>query len=234
MRLLEIIRAWWFLACCPAVLLAAGCQSTPEWMNYGPFAATDRTTYTTPAMRTDAIRDFAAQADGTDSQAQRDLTDQLARQIQIEQDPLVRKAIVDTLAEFRTQLAQQVLTAGLNDVEPMVRMACCRALGRQAEVSSVSALAQALHSDEDLDVRLEAAEALGQIRAPEAVVALRVALDDADPALQYAGVQSLKSITGRDLGGDVQAWRQLAAGEEPIPIETAPSVADRIRNLSPF
>ena len=87
-------------------------------------------------------------------------------------------------------------------------------------------------ADKDVDVRLAAADALGKIKSPEAVKALAVALDDRDPALQYAGVQSLKTITGRDLGPDVQAWKQVAAGENP-PMAT-PTVAERLKKASPF
>ncbi len=214
-----------------------------------PFPERERTTYRTPAMRVDAIREFGMRSTGVDSPEQRQITDQLARQMQIEPDPLVRQAVVSAIAEFRTPMAQQVLEAGLNDENEAVRIACCRELGRRAVAgvsdpghnngvsdpgyNSVAPLANALRADKDLDVRLAAAEALGKIKSPEAIQALIVALDDRDPALQYVGVQSMKSITGKDYGPDVQAWRTVAAGGTPPP-ENAPSVAERLRNVSPF
>lgn len=210
----------------------AGCQSLP-WPNMWPFPEREQTSYLTPAMRVDAVRQFAAQADGTDSPEQRKWTDQLGRQIQIEPDPLVRKTIVEVIAEFQTPLAQQVLEAGLNDADATVRIACCQSLGQRGEERSVDALAQALRSDRQVDVRLAAAEALGSIESPQSVQALIVALDDRDPALQYVGVESMKSLTGVDYGGDVQAWRQLAAGENPPPPK-APSIAERLRKMSPL
>ena len=76
----------------------------------------------------------------------------------------------------------------------------------------------------DADVKLAAAQALGKINSPESIQALAVALDDRDPAMQYVGVQSLKSITGKDYGPDVQAWRQVAAGGTP---PSASSAVDR-------
>jgi HEAT repeat protein len=115
----------------------------------------------------------------------------------------------------------------------MVRVACCKALGRRGENVSVESLATALRSDEDIDVRLAATEALGQIKSRESIQALAVALDDRDPAMQYVGVESMKSITGQDYGPDVQTWRQVAAGQSPPPI-TPPSVAERVRRMSPF
>ena len=144
-----------------SVLLAScGCNSFLGYRGW-PFPERDRTTFLTPAMRIDTIKQFARQANGTDSEDQRKLTDQLARQIQIESDPLVRKAIIDAAAEFRTPLAQQIVLAGLNDGSADVRRACCRALGNRAEPLSVANLATTLRDDEDTDVRVAAAEALG-------------------------------------------------------------------------
>ena len=92
-----------------------------------------------------------------------------------------------------------------------------------------------LKDSESIDARLAAAAALGNIKTPEAVRALAAALDDRDPALQFVGVNSMKSITGRDFGGSVQAWKQFAAGEtqDLVPQQKA-SVADRLRELTPF
>jgi hypothetical protein len=199
---------------------------------FWPFPERKLTTYHTPAMRVDAVKEFSTRSTGVDSPEQRQITDQLARQIQVEPDPLVRQAVVSSIAEFRTPISQQVLEAGLNDESAAVRQTCCRVLGRRAEAGSVKCLANALNSDKDVDVRLAAAEALGKIKSPEAIKALSVALDDRDPALQYAGVQSLKAITGRDYGPDVQAWRQVAAGQTPPPY--TPSVAERLRRVTPF
>jgi HEAT repeat protein len=184
-------------------------------------------------MRVDAVRQFAMRSTGVDSPEQREITDQLARQIQVEPDPLVREAVVATIAEFRTPMAQQVLEAGLADQNENVRVACCQALGRRGESVSVATLANVLRTEQDIDVRLAAAEALGKIKSPEAIQALVVALDDRDPALQYVGVQAMKSITGQDYGPDVQAWRTVATGGSP-PSPQTPSLAERLRSAAPF
>jgi hypothetical protein len=212
--------------------IAVGCQSL-SWPQMWPFPERERTTYHTPAMRVEAIEQFAMRSTGVDTPEQREITDQLARQMQVEPDPLVREALVKAIAEFRTPQAQQVLEAGLADENKAVRIACCKALGHRAEAISVERLANALRTDEDIDVRLAAAEALGQTKTPESIQALTVALDDRDPALQYVGVQSMKSITGHDYGPDVATWRQVAAGGQPPPAQT-PSVAERWRRISPF
>jgi len=67
------------------------------------------------------------------------------------------------------------------------------------------------------------------------MAALVVALDARDPALQYVGVQSLKTITGLEYGGDVAKWRQVATGGTPTPsAPKPPSIAERIRDAAPF
>jgi hypothetical protein len=214
------------------LVASVGCQSI-SWPTYWPFPERDRTTYHVPTMRIEAVTQFAARSTHLDSPEQREITDQLARQMQIEPDPLVREAVINAIAEFRTPMAQQVLEAGLHDENRAVRVASCQSLGRRGEAASVTALAAALREDEDIDVRLAAAESLGSIQTPESIQALAVALDDSDPAMQYVGVQSMKSLTGKDYGGDVKAWRQVVAGETP-PAPEPPSLAERIRSVSPF
>jgi HEAT repeat protein len=216
--------------CC--LLASSGCHSFFGYRGW-PFPEVENTTFVTPKMRKDTVRQFAARADGTDTPDQRAQTDQLARQIQIEPDPLVREEIVRAIGEYRTPLAAQVLEAGLNDENPLVRVACCQSFGKRADEHSVPLLANTLRTDKQIDVRLAAAEALGKIKSPSSVSALAVALDDHDPAMQFAGMQSMKAVTGKDYGGDVQAWRQVAAGGTPAP-PAAPSIASRIKGYSPF
>jgi HEAT repeat protein len=224
-----------FAAC---ALALGGCRSLslPE---FWPFPERERTTFITPAMRASAVAEFGARSTGVDSPEQREITDQLARQIQVEPDPLVRQAVIRAIAEYKTPMAQMVLEAGLADQDEMVRVACCEEIAERAvdsdinaQHSSVASLAKTLREDQDEDVRLAAAQALGRMKSPEAIQALTVALDDRDPAMQYVGVQSMKSITGKDYGPNVQTWRQVAAGQTPP--EEVPSIADRLRKVSPF
>lgn len=200
---------------------------------FWPFPERERTTYNTPAMRAEAISEFGMRSTGVDTPDQREITDQLARQLQVEPDPLVRQAVIRAIAEFRTPMAQQVLEAGLSDQDEMVRAKCCQALGERADAASVPSLAKALREDADHNVRIAAASALGKIKTPEAMQAVSIALEDRDPAMQYVGVQSMKSITGKNYGNDVQAWRMVAAGKTPETPET-PSIAERLRQVSPF
>lgn len=215
-----------------ALVMSSGCSATRPWWLFPD--KPDRTSYRTASMRMDAVREIAQQGTGLDDPEQRELTDQLARQIQIEPDPLVREAIVDAMAEFGTPMSSQVLEAALSDTDPQVRRKCCVALGKRGDAASVELLAQVVSTEPEHEVRIAAVDALGKIKSPESIKALSVALEDSDPAMQYAGVRSLQSVTGRDYGGDVSAWLDYARGGEELAPERETSVAERIKSLSPF
>jgi HEAT repeat protein len=215
-----------------AALTATGCQSM-AWPAMWPFPDRERTTHEGPRQRIEAIEQLVDQSDGTDSPKQREIVEQLARQIQKEPDPLVRATIIQTLVAYRVPLAQQVMEAGLSDGDAVVRLACCRALGKRAEAASIPRLGQVLRNDKNQDVRMAAAEALGQIKTTESLQALVAAVDDRDPAMQYVGIQAMKSVSGKDYGGDIAAWKQVASGGSP-PLPPGPSIAERIRSVSPY
>lgn len=199
------------------------------------FADHEKSTFRTADMRMDALRDFAAQSTGVDTPEQQELTNQLARQIQVEPDPLVREAIIDSIAAFRTPLAAQVLEAGLKDDDRGVRKHCCDAFGKRGDVAGVPVLAKAIKTEQDFDVRMAAVHALGAINSPDAVTALVTALEDRDPAMQFAGVQAMKKVSGKNYGDHVDLWLQYAKGGTPeVPTADEVSVAQRLRSLRPF
>jgi len=206
-----------------------------------PFMSEQQTSIITPSMRESTIREMGARAEQADSTEQQRITDQLAQQIRTEPDPLVRLAIQETVAEIDTTLAEMILLAGLNDTDRDVRMVCCRKLGQRAAKSdnmanhhsSITELKRVLEQDQDIDVRFAAVHALGKIPSTESVQALSGALHDHDPAMQYAGVQALKRVSGQDYGNDVESWRQYADGENPQ-IRPASSIAQRMKEMMPF
>lgn len=205
-----------------ALVMAVGCATMP-WQDV------ERTSIITPSMRIAAIREIGARAADMDADEQLQSTDQLATQIQTEPDPLVRRAIQETMGQLTTPLSRDVLIAGLQDDDLDVRLTCCRGLSLRDDPSVITALRSVLENDEELDAKLAAIDALGQIKSPQSVAALAKAVNDRDPALQYAGVEALKSVSGKDLGNDVVAWRQYAASEQP-----EISLAERPRSWSPF
>lgn len=184
---------------------AAGCQM---W----PFGAKERTSVITPGMRMASIREFAPRGRDAGDDEQARICEQLAQQIRSEPDPIVRKTIQETIGEFQTPLANAVVLAGLNDDDRDVRVACCQLLAKRADTSAIEPLGRIVATDSDLDVRLAAVDALGAMKSPASVSGLAAALKDRDPALQFAGVEAMKNVTGEKLGNDVEAWRQYAAG----------------------
>ena len=68
-----------------------------------------------------------------------------------------------------------------------------------------------LEQDEDVDVRLAAARALGHFRHPQAVAALGSTLDERDPALRNRGLLALRDAAEVDLGMDLAAWQDHVA-----------------------
>lgn len=214
----------------------SGCQTAPlGGLAWNPFAEKDRTTYRTPQTRIDEALAVGQRATGEDTPEQRELVVDLARRIQSEPDPLVRKAIVMSVAKFNAPLAHQVLEAGLTDDAPVVRRQCCQELGRRGDPAGVAPLARVVRSDGDIDVRIAATQALGRIESPETTAALVPALEHTNPAMQFAGVESMQQVTGKDFGGHVKSYLAYAKGETPPPRpEEETSIAQRVRNLSPF
>jgi HEAT repeat protein len=222
----HMVSAFSRFACLTILLASAGCTSLPWQEN-------ERTSIITPAMRIAAIREGAARARDADSTEQQRSIDEMVAQIRTERDPLVRRAIQESIAEYQVPLARDVLIAGLKDDDVEVQMTCCRKLGERAEPESIAALREVLQASDNLDLRLAATDALGQINTPEAIEALSVAIKDRDPALQYAGVEALKNLSGQDLGNDVKAWQQFTEQGDAV-IQPKTSLADKVRQYSPF
>jgi HEAT repeat protein len=189
---------------------ASGCQL---W----PFRDNERTSIITPAMRAASIREIGLRADDATEAEQLAMCEELAQQIRTEPDPLVRRAIQESIAEFQTPLASAVLVAGLNDEDRDVRTVCCRMLGKRQDPAGVAPLSRIVGAEADAEVRMAAIDALGKYKSREAVVGLAAAVKDRDPAMQYAGVQAMKNASGEKLGNDVAAWRTYAEQLAPAP-----------------
>ncbi|MEM6331594.1 MAG: HEAT repeat domain-containing protein [Planctomycetota bacterium] len=213
--------------------LVAGCQSGPV---AAVFARAEKTSYRTPAVRAEEAEAIADKATGQDTPEQQALLGDLVRRLQTEQDPLVRERLITSIAAFPMPLAQQALQAGLADTDEGVRRRCCAMLGERGSPEAVTPLARVAAEDDDFDVRVAATLALGGIRSPESVKALVAALEDSNPALQYAGVEAMRDASGQDFGRDVRAYLAYARGESPEAILAAQPKDNRsvLGRLSPF
>ena len=107
-------------------------------------------------------------------------------------------------------------------------MKACEVWRRRGGDEAVQLLAARYRTDSELDVRLRALRMLGELENKAASPVLAKALEDPDPAVQYRAVASLKKVSGRDLGDDVNKWRAWAA--DPNAAESW-SIAETFRKL---
>jgi HEAT repeat protein len=214
-----------------AALFAPGCakrfggpwpfgeDQTAELKKYGPV----------PVQRITALQERAKKLAKAKPEEQEAFASEMAHQMPNETDFNVRFAIITMMSHMDAPSAHAILYAGMKDPESEIRVACCNSWSKHPSPEATRMLAETLSGDTDLDVRLAAAKALSTAGDKEAVAALGRALEDSDPAVQFCAVASLKKVTGKDLGNDVNAWRQLALQPDP-PIH-ATTVASRLKQV---
>ena len=160
------------------------------------------------------------------------LASDIADVLKQEKSPAMRMELVRTLGDLSTELSQTELIAATTDSDADVRTMACRGLGkrlkREAEPTSIAALQQAVASDASHDVRLAACRELGNCKDPAAAQALAPVLEETDPAMQFAAIQSLRNSTGKDFGNNASKWQEYLAGGNPTPPE-GPSIAERLK-----
>jgi len=224
-------------------LLAAGCADgpVPEARYLNPWVRKqwqqDEQAITTYHRKVADLAALRSQSRRLPSEQQESIAAELAARLQEEQAPIMRAELVRTLGEFPLPAARTAVQGALADETPHVRIAACKALARFPAADSVEPLAQAIASDTDLDVRIAAASALGRFSDDTLPAAermrmaqlLRPALDDRDPALQVAAMQSLATITGKtDFRNSAPTWRQFLDGGNPTP-PPPPTLAESVQ-----
>lgn len=128
-----------------------------------------------------------------------------------DQDPTVRAACAHALGLHGTTQDAPTLVALLSDKTGFVRWEAAKGLQKIHHPDSVGPLMRVMADDEDTDVRLAAAAALGQYPTKPVFNALVGALSDHNfGVIQTAGV-SLSQLTGQDLGTDGGPWLDFAA-----------------------
>jgi HEAT repeat protein len=156
------------------------------------------------------------------------IASEVAAQYPREPDPLIRTHMVDVLGAYPGPTALAALAGAAKDADSDVRIAVCKALARQKGPEATALLRQVFAGNTDVDVRLAAVHALGETRDPVAMATLVPALEDRDPAMQYRVVESLRKVAPRDLGDNVEQWRQYVGGQSARP-ESTPLVAEPVR-----
>lgn len=217
--------AWLLAAVLPAVV---GCSG---WL---PWTASDKATKNaelygpTANQRIKQLEAEAKQATAAGSSHSVDFTRKLAEQMLAEHDARVRCEIVAIAGDFDTGSALAICKGALQDPDERVRTRACEVWRKRGGAEAVQLLANRYRADRELDVRLRAIRMLGEMENEGAIPVLAEALEDPDPAVQYRAVAALKQVSGRDLGNDVNAWREWAAN----PGDVEPwSIAEAWRKL---
>jgi HEAT repeat protein len=180
---------------------------TEEYAKYGP----------SPVQKRETLQALAAQASQLEPAEKERVSQKLAQQVTNETDVLLRIEVAKALGKFDTQTAYAGLKSALHDPDPDVKIAAIRSMANPNNKEAIAELGDLINRETDLDVRVAATQGLGNYNTPSSKQALVAALDDRNPALRYAGVQSLRGMSDIDYKGDTQAWRQFALGETRLP-----------------
>lgn len=214
----------------PALVVAAttaclGCSSQPEWVKSLAFWQgtndVDPRGTLAPKLQMEQLQELRETLPGLPPDQQAAKAMELSQRYRVETDPLLRAQVVRAISRCAHPAAGETLSAALHDSDRDVRRAACEGWGDHGGPQAPVLLGQAIRKDKSMDVRIEAARALGKLKDPEVVQMLAPALDDPDPALQYRAVQSLRQSTGKDFGDNVVSWREFANGGRPEEISTA-------------
>lgn len=143
----------------------------------------------------------------------------LARILENDPSPEMRRIAILAAAEIKSPASIGLIERGLNDESLKVRMEACRSLGKRSEPEATHLLATTLGSTQDPDVRNSAIAALGTHKGSISLDSLRIALDDQDPATLHLAMESLRGVTGKDLGDDPKIW--IAALDQNQGVEGA-------------
>jgi HEAT repeat protein len=217
------------VAACLLLVASVGCAA------WSPFAgqrkaAREREKYgPTADQRIKQFADDAKAVTAGSVEARAAFTERLAAAMVEEHDPRVRCGMLEVAATFDDAAALAICRGGLQDPDERVRLVACSVWGRRGGPEAVELLGVRYRSDTELDVRLRALRALGECRDQAAVPVLAKALEDADPAVQYRAVAALKQVSGKNLGNDVNRWREWAADPEGSNAEW--SIAEAFRSL---
>ena len=213
-----------FLSC-----FLGGCASSLPWMD-SQQAAIEKEKYGLNAdQRIKDLRLNAKESRGAGSDAQAEFSRELVNEMLAEHDPRVRAEILHLCAEFDTPSSRAICIGGLDDPDAFVRIAACDAWLEIGGDEAVQHLANRFRSDDDVDVRLHAIRDLGALGNEAAIPVLAEALEAPDPAVQFRAVASLKEVSGRDLGNDVNEWREWAV--DPSAYREEWSVAEVWRQI---
>ncbi|HEX4123714.1 MAG TPA: HEAT repeat domain-containing protein [Tepidisphaeraceae bacterium] len=132
-----------------------------------------------------------------------------------DEDPTVRAVAIRASNRARDIKATPLFVAALSDKSELVRLEAAKALVHLPDPAAERPLIRTLQdTNEDLDVRIAAADALKHYHDVRNAQALAEALDDKDFSVVWQARRSLVYLTGRDFGYDDGAWLNYFAGPD--------------------
>jgi hypothetical protein len=147
-----------------------------------------------------------------------------------DESPEMRRLAVLAAGNSTLPQSADLISSGLKDESLKVRLTACDMLGnRPQDPEATRLLAETAGTTSDPDVRNAAYAALGKHQNKIAVDALRLALDDRDPATRSLAVISLRGSTRKNYGDDPQSWIAALDGQD-VP-EQSVKLAERVKNL---
>lgn len=144
-----------------------------------------------------------------------------------DEDSAVRGAAARAVANHGTPEDATYLIPLLDDPDEIVRREAARGLQRLHNTAAIPHLIRKLSTvpqpgsdakpEDDTQVRADAALALGQYASTTVVEALVTALDDPQLAVNRSTLESLRTLTGQDLGYSRTEWTRWLRSQDQSP-----------------
>lgn len=202
-----------------ALLIILGCSEGPLWQT-GSYVPWVRDKWNAEEQIADTLNErkrrlndmVAAVANGPEAQ-QTKVAQELGTIVHRDPILLMRLHAVQLLGHLNNPAAIQALGEASTHPDSQVRIAAIGGWSTMPAQVAIRPLQEIVGSDTNVDVRLAATKALGQLNDPAAANALSLALTDSNPAIQLRATEALDKITGQQIGPNVAAWQTFLQGQ---------------------
>lgn len=230
-----------FFSTVMTVACLSGCHDGPmyalkrvnPWYSVYEWNA-DEKLATTDAQRESELRALISQIYSMEPQEQKSWVNQLDQLMTHDKSAHMRALAVRAAAKSNIPESLVIIEKGLDDDDSKVRIVSAQSLQQKSDPEATRLLIKTIHSDSNKDVRLAAIASLGDHRGEGVMETLRSTLEEPDLAYQYSSISSLRKVTGKDAGQNVEAWLalldSLPTSESP-PEQNEKSWAGRFKQL---
>jgi len=130
-------------------------------------------------------------------------------------DPYVRSIAIRALNRSRDPESRPLFVEALSDASELVRLEAAKALVNLPDPAAAEPLIRLVtKAEEDRDVRIAAAEALGYYKRIEVARALTPRLGEHDFSVAWQARRSLHRLTGKDFFYNEAAWLEFISGPD--------------------